>query len=182
MADDERTLATRAAGHDAEAFAQLYDRFVDKIYKYVYYKVGTTQQAEDLTAQVFLKAWEAFQGYRWTERPFSAWLYRIAHNLVVDHFRAHRDAVNIEGLDLGDEHAVDMEELANQHLNGEILRRAIAQLTEDQQEVIVLKFLEGYSTVQVAEVMDKDPGAIRALQHRALGALQRNLGKVNTNL
>ena len=94
--DEERMLVLRAAKHDPEAFARLYDRFVDKIYKYIYYKVGAKSDAEDLTAQVFLKAWEAIGKYRVTERPFSAWLYRIAHNLVVDHFRTKRDAVPIE--------------------------------------------------------------------------------------
>ncbi len=169
MVNDERALVQ----HDAQAFARLYDHFVDKIYQYVYYKVRTTGQAEELTAQVFLKAWENIGSYRWTERPFAAWLYRIAHNLVVDYFRTHREAVPLEALQLSDDGAEDVDDLAAKHLDAEMIRQAIAQLTDDQQQVIILKFLEGYGTEEIAQLMDKDPGAVRALQHRALVALQK---------
>jgi RNA polymerase sigma-70 factor (ECF subfamily) len=89
----EKRLALRAAQRDSEAFAALYDAYVDKIYKYVFYKVGGQAEAEDLTAQVFLRAWEAIGEYEWREYPFSAWLFRIAHNLIVDHHRARRETV-----------------------------------------------------------------------------------------
>ncbi len=159
---------------DAEMFAQIYDSHVDKIYKYIYYKVGTAAQAEDLTAQVFLNAWQATASYRWTERPISAWLFRIAHNLVIDHFRTQHASVPIDGLSFlsGDD---DVEELAQQHLTADTLRQAMRQLTNDQRDVILLKFLEGYSTAEVASILSRDPGAVRALQRRALIALHRIL-------
>ncbi len=175
MVDDERALVTRAARGDSQAFAGLYDRFVEKIYKYVYYRVGTVVQAEELTSQVFLKAWESIRGYRWTERPFAAWLYRIAHNLVIDYFRTHRPLVSIDELPLSDENLVDLDDVVQQHSDADMLRKAITHLTDDQQQVIVLKFLEGYSTEEIARMMGKDAGAIRALQHRALAALQKML-------
>lgn len=168
---DERMLVERAARRDRRAFAQLYDRFVDKIYKYIYYKVGSSAEAEDLTAQTFLKAWEAIGGYRWTERPFSAWLYRIAHNLVVDYFRTKRETASLEELPSLEERGTTLEEVTEQHLTAEVLRRAIGHLTSDQQQVILLRFLEGYSTEQVAQLMGKQPGAVRTLQHRALVGL-----------
>ncbi len=171
--DEERMLVLRAAKHDPEAFALLYDRFVDKIYKYIYYKVGTKSDAEDLTAQVFLKAWEAIGKYRVTEHPFSAWLYRIAHNLVVDYFRTRRDAVPIEEATRLEEKQADLDDLTEAHLTAETLQRAISRLTRDQQQVIILRFLEGYSTEQVAEIMGKGQGAVRTLQHRALAGLER---------
>ncbi len=173
VVDEERMLVLRAAKHDPEAFARLYDRFVDKIYKYIYYKVGAKSDAEDLTAQVFLKAWEAIGRYRVTERPFSAWLYRIAHNLVVDHFRTKRDAVPIEEATRLEEKQADLDDLTEAHLTAETLQRAINRLTHDQQQVIILRFLEGYSTEQVAEIMGKGQGAVRTLQHRALAGLER---------
>ncbi len=171
--DEERKLVLRAAGHDAEAFAQLYDRLVEKIFKYIYYKVGSRSDAEDLTAQVFLKAWEAIGRYRLTERPFSAWLYRIAHNLVVDYFRMRREVVPLDLVTRIDENEGNLDDVTQRHLTAETLRRAIQRLTSDQQQVIILRFLEGYSTEQVSRIMGKGQGAIRTLQHRALAALAR---------
>ncbi len=173
MVNDERTLVQRAVRRDTEAFARLYDHFVDKIFRYIYYRVRTTSQAEELTSQVFLKAWENIGGYRWTERPFSAWLYRIAHNLVVDYFRTHHQAVSLENLSVSDENAGDVDDLVLTRLDIEVIKEAIGKLTDEQQQVIILKFLEGYETEEIAEFMKKEPGAVRALQHRALVALQK---------
>ncbi len=170
-ADREKALVERAIKHDRVAFAQLYDRFVDKIYKYIYYKVGNKTDAEDLTGQVFLKAWEAIGHYRWTERPFAAWLYRIAHNLVVDHFRTRKDSTPLDDI-LSLEHpGTDLDEIIQHHLTADVLRHALRRLTRDQQQVIILRFLEGYNTAEVAEMMGKQPGAVRTLQHRALAGL-----------
>lgn len=173
----EKELALRAVQHDAQAFAALYDSYVNKIYHYVYYKVGSAAEAEDLTAQVFLKAWEAIGNYEWREHPFSAWLFRIARNLVVDYHRARRDMISLEEPDqrqplwLEDETA--RPESALQDLfTVEQLRTAIRQLTDEQQEVIILRFLEGYSTAEVATIMNKREGAIRGLQFRGLLALR----------
>ncbi|MCL4395932.1 MAG: sigma-70 family RNA polymerase sigma factor [Chloroflexi bacterium] len=169
-----RPSSARPRALDAQAFGRLYDSNVSKVYRYIYYKVGTAMQAEDLTAQVFMKAWEALDRYRWTQRPFSAWLFRIAHNLVVDHFRTQRDTLSIEGLPFEiDAHAESLDILAQRKLTAAELKKAISRLTDSQQQVIVLKFLEGYSTEETARIMRKDPGAVRALQHRALTALQR---------
>jgi len=180
MPDEERALVQRASAHDANAFAQLYDRYVAKIYKYIYYRTGASMSVEDLTAQVFLKAWESIDGYRWTERPFAAWLFRIAHNLIIDHYRQQREFVSIDDLVLEDDHTPPLDDLAQLHLTSEQIRQAIAKLTDDQQQVIILKFIEGYEIEQVADILGKDARAIRSLQHRALASLQRILrqGKV----
>ncbi|MBI5030927.1 MAG: sigma-70 family RNA polymerase sigma factor [Chloroflexi bacterium] len=159
---------------DAPTFARLYSYYVDKIFKYVYNKIGKSVEAEDLTAQVFMKAWQAIGRYRRTEYPFSAWLFKIAHNLVVDYFRTRREVLSIERLpfeiDAGND-SLDM--MAQRTLTAADLRKAIAQLTEAQRQVIVLKFLEGYSTEETARIISKDKGAVRALQHRALLALKQ---------
>src|SRR5437588_12660453 len=93
MICNEAELAERASMHDQEAFAELYNSYVDKIYKYVYYKVGDATDAEDLCEQVFMKAWEAIGRYRWCGYPFSSWLYKLAHNVVVDHYRTRRETL-----------------------------------------------------------------------------------------
>ncbi len=181
--DEERLLVQRATRHDREAFAQLYDRFVDKIFKYIYYKVGTRAEAEDLTAQVFMKAWEAIGHYRWMDRPFAAWLYRIAHNSVVDYFRTRRDVSSLDDMPfLEQENVATLEELTQQHMTADVLRRAISRLTQDQQRVIILRFLEGYSTEQVAQILSKQPGAVRTLQHRALAGLSNIFRKGSERL
>jgi RNA polymerase sigma-70 factor, ECF subfamily len=178
MAEDEKTLVARASRHDPEAFARLYDRYVDKIYKYINYKAGRTN-AEDLTAQVFLKSWAAVGDYRMTQRPFSAWLFRIAHNLVVDYFRTQRETISLDQYPVGDESRDDVEELAEHHLDSETLRLAMKRLTDEQQQVIILKFIVGYNTDEVAHLLNKHPAAVRALQHRALISLERIMGRAS---
>jgi RNA polymerase sigma-70 factor (ECF subfamily) len=167
----EKQLAERAAKRDREAFAKLYDLYADKIYKYIYYKSGRTDEAEDLTAQVFLKAWEAIEHYKWEGYPFSTWLYRIAHNQMIDHYRTHRETFPLDTARTR-ESGLDPLESAEKSFSSAQIRGAIRHLTQDQQRVIILRFLEGYSTAEVANILDKDPDAIRALQHRALRALQ----------
>ncbi len=175
MGLSERQLSERAAKRDRQAVGQLYDLYVDKIYKYIYYKSGRTDEAEDLTAQVFLKAWEAIENYRWEGYPFSTWLYRIAHNMMIDYYRTHRETFPLDTA-RAKESTVDPFESAERTFSSEKIREALHHLTNDQQRVITLRFLEGYSTAEVAAIMDKDPDAIRALQHRALRALQPWLG------
>ncbi len=171
MGNTEKQLAERAAKRDQQAFGKLYDLYVDKIYKYIYYKSGRTDEAEDLTAQVFLKAWEAIDHYKWEGYPFSTWLYRIAHNMMIDYYRTHRETFPLDTA-RAKESNLDPFQAAERTLTSEQIRGALKHLTHDQQRVIILRFLEGYSTGEVAAMMDKDPDAIRALQHRALRALQ----------
>lgn len=175
MANDEKQLAERAARRDREAFARLYSLYIDKIYRYIYYKSGRTDEAEDLTAQVFLKAWEAMPNYRWEGYPFSTWLYRIAHNRVIDYYRTHRETFPLDAA-RARQADTDPLESAERVLASNQIRGALEHLTRDQRRVIILRFLEGYSTGEVAAIMDKDPDSIRALQHRALRALQPWVG------
>ncbi len=145
------------------------------IFKYIYYKVGSSALAEDMTAQVFLKAWMAMKEYSYTNRPFTAWLYRIAHNLIVDYFRTYHETLSLEDCADPPERGDTVEEIAERHLNNEMLKRALARLTREQQQVLTFKFLLGYCTDDLAEIMGKDPAAVRALQHRGLQSLQRIL-------
>ncbi len=168
---NEAELAQRASEHDQAAFAELYNAYVDKIYKYVFYKVGDTSDAEDLCEQVFLKAWEAIGRYTWCGYPFSSWLYRLAHNLVVDHYRTRRESVPLHEVLATSYEPEDPQDALLQTLDAAELKDAICQLTEDQRQVISLKFIEGYENAEIAQMLNKKEGAIRALQYRALRSL-----------
>lgn len=170
-------LVDRAStSHDPEAFGELYDRFLDRVYRYLYFRLGDRVEAEDLAEQVFLKAWEAIPRFRWQGRPFLAWLYRLAHNALVDHLRARRPTTSLDDverpLDLPSERA---SLILNGRLDASILAGAIKQLTPEQQQVILLKFSEDLENAQIARILEKREGAIRALQLRALLSLRRIL-------
>jgi RNA polymerase sigma-70 factor, ECF subfamily len=172
MICNEAALVERATAHDQTAFAELYNAYVDKIYKYIYYKVGDASEAEDLCEQVFLKAWMAIGRYKWSGHPFSSWLYKLAHNLIVDHYRNRRDPVPLSNLLFTPAETSGPE--SSLYADAEIaeLKAAIRRLTHDQQQVVALRFIEGYSNAEIAQMMNKKEGAIRALQYRALRSLQ----------
>jgi len=164
------------AARDARAFGELYDLFVERVYLYLYFRTGSHPEAEDLTEQVFLKAWEAIGRYRWQGRPFLAWLYRLAHNAHIDHVRSQRPTTSLTNdqrpLELASNSAsVEL----GRALDAEVIAGALAQLTIEQQQVIVMKFIEGLDNEQIAQCMDKREGAIRALQMRALMSMRRVL-------
>lgn len=171
MLSNEAELAQRASEHDQTAFAELYNAYVEKIYKYIFYKVGNDTEAEDLCEQVFLKAWEAIGRYTWCGYPFSSWLYRLAHNLVVDHYRTRRETVPLHEVLTTSSEPEDPQDSLLQTLDAAELRDAISQLTDDQRQVIALKFIEGYENAEIAQMLNKKEGAIRALQYRALRSL-----------
>ena len=177
----ERDLIERAAMRDREAFGKLYSQYIDKIYKYIYYKCSSVEEAEELTSQVFLKAWEAIGSFQWQGYSFGAWLYRIAHNQLIDHYRTHVQTLSLDSFHQyrGNE---DTHGAVERVLASEQVRKALKHLTQDQQRVVILRFLEGYSVPEIAAIMDKDPAAIRALQHRALVALRPWLAEADSQL
>ena len=161
---------------DQAAFAGLYDQFLGPVYRYVLYRVGNHPDAEDLSEQVFLQAWAAIDRFRWQSKPFLAWLYVLAHNLVIDWHRRAKPARSLDD----DQYPLNPENPSaaramTRWLDAELLAAAIDGLTPDQQQVINLKFIEGFDTGQVARLMDKREGTIRALQLRALRSLRREL-------
>lgn len=166
-------LVDRAVQRDAEAFGALYDVYLQPVYRYLYYRIGNQTEAEDLCEQVFLKAWEAIDRFRWQGKPFAAWLYRLAHNALVDHLRTRKTAASL------DDHLnvarADSEQWVLARLDAEELARAMVQITDEQQQVIVLKFMQGLENEEIARLMHKREGAIRALQLRGLLALRRIL-------
>jgi len=173
---DERSLIERAR-EDPEAFGILYQLYVDKIYNYIYYKVGNHADAEDLTAKVFLKAFKHIKNYEERGLPFYAWLHRIAHNLVANW---HRDQSRRKVIPLGElpiRSREDVDPLSSLE-NKERLRKvmaAVRTLPPEKQEIIYLKFVERLSNQEIAQIMGKTENAIKALYHRALIALREKL-------
>ena len=173
---DETELVKRAIAGEADAFASLYDSHVDGVYRFIYARVSEQATAEDLTSQVFLKAWENLDGYKVGSAPFGAWLFRIARNAVIDHYRTAKNAAPLDALAgtlQTQESKVD--ETIEVRLEAERVVEAMKRLTEEQQQVLAMKFIEGYSTKEIAQAMGKRQGAIRALQMRGLQALEELL-------
>lgn len=177
--DDESVLVSRAVEGDAQAFGRLYERHMDAIYRYIYFRVAEAAQAEDMTEEVFVKAWEALPNYRPGKHPFTSWLYRIAHNLVVDYYRRKPGVEVATELDpdAQPDPAPALEDKLVEKQNLSALAEAIQQLSDEEQQVVILRFVEGLPHRQVAAIVGKSVAACRVIQHRALAALADLLGK-----
>lgn len=172
---DEENLVQRAKQKDKKAFTELYEAYFDKIYRYVALKIGDKTEAEDMTQQVFLKALESISSFKWKGVPFSAWLYRIAHNQMVDYFRKQQkrpDTLRDDALVVSNSNP---QQTAERNLDIEQVMSATQRLTEAQREVISLRFSGELSTAEVANIMGKSRGAVKALQHSAIVALRKAL-------
>jgi len=179
----EEELVRRAKEHDQAAFSRLYEEYFDKIYRYIVIKIGSQTEAEDMTQQVFLKALQSISSFKWQGAPFSSWLYRIAHNQVVDYLRkkSKRPAIEEDPPDIKDNNRKsDPQQITEHNLSMEQMLNAARQLTAAQREVISLRFTSDLSTAEVARLMGKSQGAIKALQHSAIVALRKAL-LVETN-
>ena len=172
-----RGLVKKAKTRDPDAFGMLYDEYVDQIFRYIYYKVGNLTESQDLTGQTFLKAFENIDSYEMRDVAFSSWLYRIAHNLVVDFFRreSKRESVPIDDQPPPASPHGNPVESVLADLESERLYKAMHKLTHNQREVLVLKFIDNLSNTQVAEIMGISVGAVKSTQKRGLLALNRIL-------
>jgi RNA polymerase sigma-70 factor (ECF subfamily) len=175
--DDTIVLVDRAREGDAEAFAAIYDRYVDKVYRFIYFKVAHDQAlAEDLTSDTFIRALRRIREFSWQGRDIGAWLITIARNLIFDHYKSGRVRLEAVGIDPSFEatdDVVDPENEALQNVTRAELRVAISQLNPDQAEVIELRFLQDLSVSETAAALDKTEGAIKAMQFRAIKSLYR---------
>ncbi len=172
--DPAETALIDQARNDKEAFGELYGRYHDKIYNYIYYRTGNAEDAEDLTAKVFMRAMQHIGNYEDKGVPFSAWLYRIAHNLVANW---HRDNSRRQILSLDDiaqwRVAEDSPEFTAQLMEDKaMLLGSIRRLPADRQELLTLKFVENLSNAEIGEIMGRSEGAIKSLYHRTLLALR----------
>jgi RNA polymerase sigma-70 factor (ECF subfamily) len=172
-------LVHRAQGGDADAFGELYDRYVDLVYRYVYYRVGTPALAEDLTSETFLRALRRITSFTWQGRDVGAWFVTIARNLIADHYKSGRYRLEMTTDDVTDSGARLVEEGPEgevlESMQNAVLLAAVKELNPEQQECIVLRFLQGLSVAETALAMGKNDGAIKALQYRAIRSLGRLL-------
>ena len=173
-----RELVDRAKQGDRAALEDLYLIHFDRIYSYLHVSVGNRHDAEDLTTQTFLKMLEKIGSFKWQSAPFSAWLFRIAHNLAMDHFRARRrwqpeeDVPEAPG---SEEPSAELE--AMQSIGRQSMLELIEKLSPEQQQVLTLKFVFNFANADVATILDKTEGAIKSLQHRALASLQKQIAQ-----
>lgn len=165
------------APHDTAAFGELYERYVKRIYTYIYYRTGSVQDAEDLAARVFFRAMSHIENYTDRGVPFQAWLYRIAHNLTANWHRdqGRRKIVSLEDYiagelisDAPDRAVEDQEEIDR-------LRDVVRRLPEERQQLLTLKFVDGMSNAEIGQIMERTEGAIKSLYHRTLVALRDEL-------
>ncbi len=173
----EESLIRRAKQHDQVALTRLYEENFDRIYRYIVLKIGDRTEAEDMTQQVFLNAIQSISSYNWRGMPFSSWLYRIAHNQVVDHLRKKSRRTTVPLDESLPAVADDPGHAAEQKVEIEAVIAATRGLTAAQQEVISLRFGGELSVAEVARTMGKSEGAVKALQHSAIVALRKALGK-----
>src|SRR5438552_13354443 len=173
-----RGLVARAQTGDRDALEELYLIHFDRIYSYLHVSVGNRHDAEDLTTQTFLKMLEKIGSFRWQSAPFSAWLFRIAHNLAMDHFRSRKRWQPEEEVPepIGSEEP-SAEAQAMQSIGRQSMLELIETLSPEQQQVLTLKFVFNFPNAEVATILGKTEGAVKSLQHRALASLQKQVAK-----
>ncbi len=181
---DEEAVLTNASRGDREAFGILYERYIERIFSYVYYRTGNLHDAEDLTARVFQRAMNHIRNYTDRGVPFSAWLYRIAHNLVANW---HRDRSRRQEIPLNEVPVLPSREdrpeatLVRSQAQDALLKM-IRQLPAERQTLLILKFVENLSNAEIGHIMGRSEGAVKSLYHRTLLALRDELGDQSLDL
>lgn len=156
---------------NSKAFGEIYDVYFVPIHRYVYYKISE-EHVDDVVGTVFIKAWSRLKKYRKTKYSFGSWLFRIAHNTVIDHYRTHRDFYELEDRIADNNEKMNPERLAEQTLNGERVQRALSTLGGKYQEVVLLKYMNELSNREVAKIMNTNESNVRTLQFRAIKKLK----------
>lgn len=178
MLDGEDDIVRDAIQGEASAFGLLYKHYQPKIYRFVYFKVGRREEAEDLTHHVFLKAWQNIENFKPRGFPFGSWLYRMARNQVIDFYRTQKSNLSIDELDpdslRGNE---DVAHALDHRLDIQKVRQAILRLKPEHQDVLIMRFIEEYSVKEVADALKKSEGAVKLLQHRAMEKLKTYLNE-----
>ena len=171
------TIVDRAINGDAESFGKLYDIYADRVYRHLYYRTSNVDDARDLTQEVFKKAWQVLPRYKRTKTPFLGWLFTISHNRVIDYYRTKKNHAYLNGeIEFGNESG-NPENLVESEFTQQEVRRAILQLPDDQQQVILMSFIEGFDYSEIAASLNKTEGNIRVILHRGLKKIREILGK-----
>lgn len=173
MLEGEEKLIREAKQGKTESFSKLYDHYLAQIYRFIYIKVNQRETVEDLTHEVFLNAWQNIKGYRFQGFPFGSWLYQIARNRVIDFYRTRKNNVRLDNIDPDTVKIENSIELAlDQEFSLERILNAIRNLNHDQQDVLLMRFVEDLSHQEIAQALEKSEGAVRLIQHRALNELK----------
>lgn len=170
---EETRLVDQAKSGNPEAFANLYDAYVERVSRYIYFRVAEDCDMEDLVSQVFLKAWENLDRYKPGTSPFIAWLYTIARNLVIDYYRTKKKDLPLEEAIAMPSELELPDDLAQTHFDLEAMRDGLQALSKDQQQALVLKYIAGLPNDSIARIMNKQEGTVRGLQMRGLQTLAR---------
>ncbi len=178
MLEEEPKIVTRAVKGESEAFGLLYDHYQPQIYRFIILKVGRREEAEDLTHQVFVAAWKSMPNYEDQGYPFSSWLYQIARNQVIDHYRLKKPDVDLEESHVQEIASTsDTESQVEERLAMGKVQDALRELSQEYQDVIIMRFVEELSVREVAQAVGKSEGAIKVMQHRAIKELKKVLGE-----
>ncbi len=176
MLEDEEKIIKAAQLGETEAFNKLYSHYISPIFRFVYMKVSHQEEAEDLTHEVFLTAWQNIPNYQFKGFPLSSWLYQIARNRVIDHYRLKKNTISLEQAD-PDAELIKINSSAETDLDTSLslvkIRAAMKKLTGDQQDVILMRFMEELSHKEIAAAINKSEGAVRLIQHRAINELKK---------
>ena len=172
-----RALVDLAKEGDAEAFGQLYDHYVSGVFRFIYYRVGSQQLAEDLTSETFVRGLRAIQRFNWQGKDFGAWLTTIARNLVADHFKSSRTRLEIvaETIPEGKVTVASTEQEVLARISNEMLLEAVNSLPNEQRDCILMRFIQGLSIAQTAAALGRSEGAIKQLQLRAVRSLAKTM-------
>ena len=174
----ESELISMACDGDTDAFGALYEKYIDQIYNYIYFRTSNVKDAEDICSRVFIRALHHIERYEDRGYPFSAWLYRIAHNLVVNWYR---DRERSDEISLSEQYPPptmdgDVEDSIEKENETESLMSVIRELPEDRKELLILKHVEGLTNTEIGQIMDRTEGAVKALYHRTLESLRDDYG------
>ncbi len=174
------SIVDRAIGGDTEAFGQLYDIYADRVYRHIYYRTSNVDDARDLTQEVFTRAWQALPRYKRTKTPFLGWLFTISHNRIIDYYRTKKDHAYLDNEIIMESQDSSPEKLIEAEFTQQEVRRAILKLPGDQQQVILMSFIEGFEYSEIAAALNKTEGNIRVILHRGLKKMREILGKAET--
>lgn len=175
--ESEDYLVQQAVKRDRAAFGSLYDCCIDRVYRRVYYRVSNQADAEDITQEVFARAWQAIDRYKKTGAPFVTWLITIAGHLIIDHYRSRQKIMDIDEVfkKNPDNQVIDPAEQAEINFSNTLIKEAVLKLKGDKQSVILMHFIDGFSYKEIAKTLHKSENAIRVIQYRALADLKHLL-------
>jgi RNA polymerase sigma-70 factor (ECF subfamily) len=175
MLEGENQIIERAKKGEAQAFGLLYDHYHERIYRFIFLKVSRKEDAEDLTHQVFLSAWQNIKNYKELGFPFSSWLYRISRNAVIDFYRSKKIETSLEEV----QNELSSDEIKTDDIDLKIqieeVMKALKQLKPDYQDIIIMRFVDDLSVKEIAKALDKSEGAVKLMQHRAINNLKKIL-------